>query len=116
MTAETVRLPSGASIRAVRPDYLVATKLEAYFGRGNGDMLSSVDFEDLVRLVDGREELGAEIEHAPPELRSYVVESLGSLSGQPLFETAVGGALYPDAASQARLPLVLQRIAQIRDA
>ena len=113
-TAETVTLPSGARIRAVRPAYLVATKIEAYRGRGNGDMLRSIDFEDIVRLVDGREELGAEIAQGPPELRAFIIEALTELSEQPLFETALGGALLPDAASQARLPLVLQRIEQIR--
>jgi hypothetical protein len=113
-TAETITLPSGARIRAVRPAYLVATKIEAYHGRGNSDMLGSVDFEDIVRLVDGREELVAEIAEAPPEMRAFIVESLTELSERPLFETAVAGALLPDTASQGRLPLVLQRIEQIR--
>lgn len=63
--AASVVLPSGTSIRAVRPPWLIATKLEAFLGRGGDDPLASADFEDLVRLVDGREELHAEIEAAP---------------------------------------------------
>lgn len=112
--AEAIALPSGVTIRAVRPAYLVATKLEAYGDRGNNDMLRSVDFEDIVRLIDGREELRDEIAQSPLAVRSYIVESLTALGRAPLFETAVAGALLPDSASQGRLPLVLDRIEHIR--
>jgi hypothetical protein len=92
---------------------LVATKIDAYHGRGNSDMLRSVAFEDIMRLVDGREELVAEIAEASPEMGALIVESLTELSEQPFFETAVAGVTLPDMASQGRLPLVLQRIEQI---
>ena len=59
----------GYIINLVRPIYFVATKLEAYLGRGNNDPLSSHDMEDLLNLFDGREELVDEIEKAPAELR-----------------------------------------------
>lgn len=62
-------LPSGAVIRAVTAPYLVATKIEAFRGRGNGDYLASRDFGDLIALIDGRPELIEEIEAAPLELR-----------------------------------------------
>ena len=39
--AIVVELPSGARIRAVPPPFLLATKLEAYLGRGKGDLLAS---------------------------------------------------------------------------
>lgn len=47
-------LPSGAVIRAASAPYLVATKLEAFKGRGRGDLLGSRDFGDLIAIVDGR--------------------------------------------------------------
>lgn len=46
--AVDLELPSGRRIRAVPPAYLLATKLEAYRGRGAGDLLASKDFEDIV--------------------------------------------------------------------
>jgi hypothetical protein len=52
--AVTCSLPSGRSIRAISPPYLVATKLEAWKGRGRGDHLRSHDLEDIIGLVDGR--------------------------------------------------------------
>lgn len=115
-TAVRLALPSGTRIRAVRPDYLVATEIEAYLGRGDDDLLSSIDFEDLVRLIDGREELCAEIAMAPEDVRAFIATSLQAMSRRPLFPTAVAGALLPDMASQQRLPLVLRRISEIAGA
>src|SRR6187551_148071 len=49
--AATLPLPSGHRIRAISPPYLLATKLEAWSGRGSGDHLRSHDLEDVIRLV-----------------------------------------------------------------
>jgi hypothetical protein len=47
-------------ILATRPDYLLATKIEAFNGRGHEDFLGSRDFGDMISLIDGREELVVE--------------------------------------------------------
>lgn len=78
--ATNVELPSGARIRAVPPPFLLATKLEAYLGRGEGDLLASRDWADIVALIDGREELGDEIRQAPAELTTYLDETLRDAS------------------------------------
>ena len=49
---------------------MVATKIEAFHGRGDGDYLASSDFEDIIRLIDGRPELVDEILIAPREVAS----------------------------------------------
>ena len=106
-------LPGGTVVRAITPAYLVATKIEAFLDRGRGDFLASADFEDIVRLIDGREELVDEIGALPTEARAFVVTSLAEMRGEAMFEYGVAGALLPDAASQARLPLVMERIERI---
>lgn len=95
-------LPSGASIRAIPPPYLLATKLEAFKGRGNGDFLSSRDFADVVVLLDGREELVREIQTSAADLRRYLADELTRLLEHPRFLDGIHGALLPDAASQER--------------
>jgi hypothetical protein len=50
----SVELPSGAGVRSVSAPYFLATKLEAFDGRGSGDYLTSHDIEDLVAVIDGR--------------------------------------------------------------
>ena len=108
--ASEVTLPSGARIRAVPPAFLLATKLEAFRARGRNDYLASADFEDIVRLIDGRERLGKEVAAAPEEIREFVATELERMLIDPQFEPGVAGALLPDRASQARLPLVLERL------
>jgi hypothetical protein len=72
---------------------LVATKLEAFADRGDGDPLASKDFEDLTLLVDGRHELLGEVAEAPEELRSFVASAIRDLIVLRDFEYGVEGAL-----------------------
>ncbi|HOX07539.1 MAG TPA: hypothetical protein PK280_14150 [Planctomycetota bacterium] len=101
---------AGLEIRLVTAPHFLATKLEALQGRGAGDFLASHDLEDIVTLVDGREELAAELCGASAALRAYVRETLGALLGNSRFVEALPGHLPPDEASQRRGPLVLARL------
>lgn len=113
-TAETVTLGSGAEIRAAGPAALMATKLSAWKGRGEGDLLRSLDIHDVLTLVDGRRELVAEIEVAAPNLRKYVRDELVKLQTERDFDYAVDGATAgygPVGADRA--DLVRERIHQL---
>ncbi|WP_226986459.1 hypothetical protein [Saccharophagus degradans] len=88
-TAENYRLNPDLTIKLVTPVYFLATKLEAYKGRGNNDALSSRDIEDILNLVDGREELLGEVKMAPPELQTYISKELTPLLKDINFEYAV---------------------------
>ena len=112
-TAAPMDLPDGRRIRAAIPTYIVATKIEAFRSRGRGDYLSSHDFEDLVRLVDGRPELVEEVVAAASDVREFIAASLRTMQDDRFFETGVAGALPGDPASQARLPILLERIARL---
>lgn len=111
--AVEVKLPSGVRIRAVPPAFLLATKLEAYLGRGEGDLLGSADFADIVALVDGREELLVEARAAPKELRAYVAATLEQILADERVLDGVRAQLLPDAASQARADLVVARLREL---
>lgn len=107
-------LPSGAKLRAVSPPYLLATKIEAFHGRGRNDFLASADFEDIIALLDGREELAEEVRQADDELRAYVADELQRLIDNPRFSDGLFGALRPQATRQARAEaVVLPRAAEI---
>lgn len=108
-----VELPSGTWIRAVPPPFLLATKLEAYLGRGRGDLLGSRDLADIVALVDGREELMAEVRIAPDGLKEYLASTLEALLENERFSDGVQAQLLPDAASQDRAELVIARLHEI---
>lgn len=88
-TAESVSLDGDLSIRVVTPPLFVATKLEAYKGRGEGDPLSSHDIEDIINLVDGRPELLVEIQAADSALQAYIAAELSELLNNDDFGYAV---------------------------
>jgi hypothetical protein len=107
-------LPSGVAIAALSPEYLLATKLEAFLSRGRQDYLGSRDFADIVSLIDGRAELPAEVRAAAPDLRGYLADQLAQQRAHPRFTTGVAGSLQGDPTSQARVDrVVLPRIEEI---
>lgn len=103
-------LPSGRTIRLIAAPVFLATKLEAFAGRGQGDFLFSHDLGDLLAVVDGRESLFEECRTSPPELRDYLGERFGALLATPSFVEALAGHLPGDAASQERLPELKQKL------
>jgi hypothetical protein len=89
--------------------HFAATKLESFRGRGGSDFYHH-DMEDLIAMVDGRAELLVELESAPDATRTFVASEIGSLMSEEAFQEALPGHLAGDKASQARLPLVEQRL------
>lgn len=93
--------------------YFIATKLEAFAGRGHGDYQASHDLEDIIAIVDGREAVVNEIHASDDALREYLAAEVTRLLSTPAFVDALPGHLRGDSASQARLPLVQQRLRDI---
>lgn len=103
----------GVTVRTISATCFVATKLAAFRDRGNDDYLGSHDLEDIITVVDGRVLLRAELEKEEPALREFVAKWFHYLLGQPAFIDALPGHLESDAASQKRLPHLLQRLKDI---
>lgn len=109
-TAAQVELPNGQVIRLITAPLFLATKFEAFRGRGRNDFLASHDLEDLITVIDGRPELIDEIKTVDVELRRYIADAMNSLLGKSDFMDALPGQLPGDAASQARLPELIRRM------
>ncbi|MCZ8204324.1 hypothetical protein [Gemmatimonas sp.] len=90
-------------IRAAHPVALLATKWEAYLGRGADDPFGSHDLEDLLMLIAGRPELADELDRQSPDVRTFVADSVRMLQAAPWFDDVLEGT-FPDA---QRLPNVL---------
>ncbi|MGF6557065.1 putative nucleotidyltransferase [Pseudomonas sp. S30_BP2TU TE3576] len=71
-------LPSGLEIQIFKSTYFLATKLEAFSGRGEGDPYHK-DVEDIVILIDGRPELLEEVRGAETELLQFIAKGVGDL-------------------------------------
>lgn len=92
-TAERVELGDGVTIRLVGAVAFVATKLEAFASRGGGDFLTSHDLQDLLNIVDGREDLVSEMAQAPSDLREAVAAAFAQLLGNRDFANVLPGLL-----------------------
>lgn len=100
-------LSNGMKIRAATPPSIVATKLAAWHGRGNNDMLGSLDLHDVLVLIDGRKELIAEIDQEPV-LSHYISNELAALRSDPYFIYLAESALHGYGA------LIVQRAEEVR--
>jgi hypothetical protein len=114
--AREVRLRAGLSIRLVTAPYFLATKYEAFLGRGRGDYLASHDFEDMIAVIDGRPELEDELRAAEPRLREHLADVMRETLADERFLSALGGFVIegggsPDRASELRARM--ERLADV---
>jgi len=105
-TATPVALGDGIIIRLVTAVAFVATKLEAFASRGGGDFLTSHDLEDVLNIVDGREELVLELRTAPADLRHAVAAAFAALLVHSDFANVLPGLI----AEPERAGLVMKRL------
>lgn len=110
------RLSRDLEIRVVTAPYFLATKIDAFRGRGRGDFLASHDLEDLIFVIDGRAAIIEEAQRETPSLREYLHTEITRLLATPGFIDALPGYLLPDAASQARIGIVLRRLNSLASA
>jgi len=111
-SAQTARI-SDFEIRLITAPYCLATKLEAFRGRGRHDYRMSHDLEDIVTVIDGRPEIVSEVWQADLLLRQYLSDEFSALLADRDFREALPGHLLPDAVSQQRIRIVVDRIQQI---
>ena len=109
--AVTATLPSGLQLRHLSAPYFMATKLEAFNDRGNNDVYLSHDLEDVITVVDGREELVNELAAAPADVRDFVSKTLRGILQRTDFINALPGIV----SQSTRTGLVLQRFTQMSE-
>jgi hypothetical protein len=113
--AVPVLLKADLTIRLVTPPYFLATKIEAFKGRGHDDYMASHDIEDLITVLDGRPEIVSEIRAAADDLKGFLSQTFRELLTDDAFLDALPGHLSSDGASQARLPLLIKRLRGIAE-
>lgn len=105
-SAERFDIGHGMMVRVVNAVAFVATKLEAFRDRGGGDILASHDLEDVLNIVDGRDELTVELDVAPADVRDTVRTAFKHLLAHPDFANALPGLV----AEAERADIVRQRL------
>ena len=96
VSAQPYKLTEAITIKLLTPTYFIATKLEAYQGRGNNDPQGSHDMEDILNLFDGRADIITEIDVAKPAVRDYIAQQIGMLLDNDDFGYAIQAATRGD--------------------
>lgn len=92
-TAQPMALGEGLHIRLATAVAFVATKLEAFASRGRGDVLASHDLEDVLNIVDGREELVREVAEAAVGVRQAIAQAFAGLLARADFLDVLPGLI-----------------------
>jgi hypothetical protein len=100
-------------IKSISAPYFLATKFEAFKTRGNNDLWSSHDYEDIVSVVAGRINIVEEVETANPELREHLKEEFKRVLQNDQFEATLPGHVNDGPATMQNVQVVINRINQI---
>ncbi|MCK9363711.1 MAG: hypothetical protein M0P74_08965 [Syntrophales bacterium] len=111
--ADLIELENELTIKLVSPPYFLATKIDAFKGRGCGDYMASHDMEDIITILDGRPEIVSEIRSSSDDLKYFLSRTFTILLANEEFLDSISGHLSPDRASQTRLPLLIKRLGEI---
>ena len=77
---------SESEIKIFSPPYFLASKLEAFIGRGNHDGRTSKDFEDIVFVLQNRLSIWSELVDSDTEVFEYLKHTFANLMSNPNFE------------------------------
>lgn len=104
-TAWQTSLSNGVQIKVVNPVYFLATKFEAFAGRGQGDFFSH-DIEDIVFVFEHRTGLISELMDSPQVVKQYFSSQATMLLNDEFLNILPG--LLDDPASSRAITNVLR--------
>lgn len=97
-------------IRIFPADVLLASKIEAFRGRGRGDWYGSHDLEDIVTVLEGRTTIVGEVAAAPETVRAFVTNWMLELTRLPDCGQVLEAHLHPSLARIGRLEVLAARV------
>jgi hypothetical protein len=112
-SATITDLGAGQTARVITAPLFVATKLAAFHDRGRMDVYCSHDLEDIVTVVDGREDIVETITSSPDDIRNFIARSFQALTDHPDFEDAIVGHLPATFGARTRAADVQKKFAAI---
>lgn len=87
------RLDGHNEVNIFSSPYFIASKLEAFKGRGNNDGRTSPDFEDIVFVIDNRKLIWYEMRDTKGALRQYLIGEWIKLLNNPYHEEWIAAHL-----------------------
>lgn len=105
-------LRDGTVVLVATGPLFLATRIEAFRGRGAGDYFASKDMEDIMTLLDGRPEIVEEVAAAEPGLRTFVRDAFAEWLKRRDFADVIAGHLL-DPGGEERADVVFERMTSI---
>lgn len=107
---------ANCSWRLLTPCYFLATKWEAFKQRGAAMPEASHDLEDIISVINGRSDIIELVADQEDALKDYLKQHAAALLSNADVRGAIPMHLLPDAASQMRLPIIIERLEKIGEA
>lgn len=108
-TARSIQLPNGSVLKHIDAPTFIATKTESFLHRGADDFAHR-DIEDIITVINGREELHIEIAKSDHDLRDFLNDQLGAFLEISAFTDLIPGHLRPN---ESRAEIVFERLRKI---
>jgi predicted nucleotidyltransferase len=85
------KIDDRCTVKILTAPYFIATKLEAFKGRGKEDGRTSHDFEDIIYVLENRKEIWKEMSPIPGAINEYLQDEFRKLLNDPnIFEWVDG--------------------------
>ena len=98
-------------IRILSAPYFLATKFEAFHGRG-GDYRTSHDFEDIIYVLDNRTTIEEEILSADEKVKAFLQKEFSEITNSKYFEEYIQSQISPLIVEE-RFPIIKEKIFKI---
>jgi predicted nucleotidyltransferase len=85
------KMNNNETIRIFTPAYFIASKMEAFITRGRKDLYASHDLEDIIFVLDNRDEIEKEITEAEDGVKKYLKDQFTALLKNSAFEEVLIG-------------------------
>ncbi len=100
----------GEKIKVFDLPYLIATKIEAFKGRGNGEFLVSHDIEDIITLIDGRPTIAEDLKKSDELLKDYLQKKFTALISNRNFIDSIDSHISDRMNLKGRKEIIISRL------
>lgn len=99
-------------IRILSAPYFLATKFEAFHGRGNNEYRTSHDFEDIIYVIDNCTTIIDDIQNADKKVKIFIKDELQKVISHPYAQEIILSQVHPLMAYE-RIDLIYSKIKSI---
>ena len=113
-TAMEHRIDKTHAVFIFRPEYFIASKLEAFKNRGENDGRTSTDFEDIIYVLNSRSVIWKEMAECSQPLKAWLQNEFKTLLDNRYIDEWI--SVHLDTQEQSRINFIMGAIQEFVDA